>query len=219
MFRAFDAQQVTAAEYQQWMDAGFRRSGSTIYQPICSGCRDCTPIRVPVEQFAPSKSQRRVIRHNRDLVITVGPPQATAEKWQLYDRYQREWHDGAQAGDPLAFINFLYRSPVESLEFEYRDPRGAGGLGKIVGIGLCDVTPQSVSSVYYYFDPEESGRSPGTFSALYEILWAKSMKLAHWYAGYYIPGCARMNYKSRFHPAEILSTDGVWRPFEVRDPE
>jgi arginine-tRNA-protein transferase len=208
-FRAFQSNHMTGEEYQQWMDAGFRRSGSIIYQPACAGCRECRPLRVPIERFSPSKGQRRVMRRNEDLQVRVGRPEPTAEKWELYDRYQREWHDGKQAGDILGFISFLYRSPVETVEFEYRDT-----AEKLMGVGLCDVSAKSVSSVYFYFDPAQSGRSLGTFSALYEMLWARNMKIPYWYAGYWISGCRTMEYKARFRPCEILDTDGEWR--EIR---
>ena len=204
-FRAFQAGRMNGEEYQQWMDAGFRRSGAIVYQPACAGCRACVPLRVPVERLALSKSQRRALRRNADLRVRVARPRPTAEKWELYDRYQREWHDGKQAGDLLAFVSFLYRSPVETVEFEYRDGE------KLIGVGLCDVSTKSVSSVYFYFDPAEAGRSLGTFSALYEILWAREMKIPYWYAGYWISGCGTMEYKARFRPCEALGTDGEWR--------
>ncbi len=211
-FRAFEAQAVPGAAYQLLQDAGFRRSGSYIYQPMCAGCRDCAPLRVPVDAFTPSRSQRRVRRRNQDLVVHAGTPEATREKWELYDTYQRQWH-GKTAGpnaDLMEFVDFLYRSPVEAVEFEYRDPGG-----RLLGVGLCDLCPESLSSVYFYFDPRHARRSLGTFSALYEIQWARDMKLHYWYAGYWIQDCPAMNYKSRFRPCEILSTDGQWRALEA----
>ncbi|HVT81596.1 MAG TPA: arginyltransferase [Phycisphaerae bacterium] len=219
-FRAFDAggageggaggaRMVTGAMFQKLLDAGFRRSGSVIYQPMCARCRECVPIRVPVEGFTPTRSQRRVMRKNSDVVVRVAAPEATREKWELYERYQREWHKKkpSESEDVLGFVTFLYRSPVESLEFEYRDK-----WGRLFGVGLVDVCPQTLSSVYFYFDPRAAARSLGTFSAIYEIQWAKQMKMKYWYAGYWIKGCESMSYKSRFGPAEALGTDGIWRP-------
>ena len=211
VFRAFEAEHVPPEEFQRLLDAGFRRSGSIIYQPMCGKCRDCVPIRVPTETFTPSKSQRRVRRKNADVVVSVSSPAPTAEKWELYERYQRQWHrkNNAETEDFAGFISFLYHSPVESLEFEYRDP-----WGKLLGVGICDLCPASLSSVYFYFDPDQAHRSPGTFSAMYEIDWARQAKLSHWYAGYWIKNCPSMAYKSRFQPCEVLRTDGRWRRLE-----
>ena len=57
--RAIWASEIPAELYEQFMNAGFRRSGRLIYQPACRGCRECKSIRVPVAKFRPDKSQRR----------------------------------------------------------------------------------------------------------------------------------------------------------------
>jgi arginine-tRNA-protein transferase len=219
LFRAFEAEELSAETYQRLMDAGFRRSGTLVYQPMCPGCRACVPIRVPVGRFRPSRSQRRVLRKNQDVQVTVSIPAPSVEKYELYDRYQRQWHDGKQAGDPMGFLTFLHQSPVHTLEFEYRDP-GAGSQdehlrgGKLLGVGICDLTPRALSSVYFYFDPADARRSLGTFSVLYELAWAREHALAYWYAGYWVKGCATMEYKARYQPAEVLGTDGAWRAMD-----
>ena len=210
VFRAFEGSMetgVSGEEYQKLLDAGFRRSGTVIYQPMCPGCRECVPLRVPVKEFAASKSQRRVLRQNADIVLQVGRPEATREKWELYEHYQRDWHGKPVSETDLAgFVTFLYRSPVETLEFEYRDK-----WGKLLGVGICDLCPRSLSSVYFYFDPREAWQSLGTYSAMREIAWAREQGLEHWYAGYWIKTCGTMAYKSRFRPCEVLQTDGRWR--------
>lgn len=216
-FRAFDAADGNWAAglspeiFQKLLDSGFRRSGSIIYQPMCAGCRQCVPLRVPVESFVPSKSQRRVLRKNQDLVVRVGAPEVTREKWELYERYQRQWHKKniVESEDLPAFINFLYRSPMQSLEFEYRNK-----WGRLFGVGITDVLPLGLSSVYFYFDPTQGELSLGTYSAMYEIQWVKERGMGYWYAGYWIKGTGSMAYKSRFKPAEILHTDGIWRRLE-----
>jgi arginine-tRNA-protein transferase len=222
MFRAFEVSEtdaqgtgtgMTGQEYQRLMDAGFRRSGTIIYQPMCARCRACVPIRVPVAGFVPSKSQRRVLRAKKDLVVDVQRPEPTREKWEIYESYQRQWHAKKIGDEDVgSFVQFLYRSPVETVEFEYRDR-----WGKLLAVGICDICPESLSSVYFYFDPREASRSLGTYGALYEIAWAREMKLKYWYAGYWIRECPSMAYKSRFGPCETLGTDGVWRA--LNEPE
>ena len=56
--RAFWAEQLPGEIYHNLMDAGFRRSGRVVYQPICNGCRACLPIRVLVGEFKATKAQR-----------------------------------------------------------------------------------------------------------------------------------------------------------------
>lgn len=206
--RAFWAPELPGDLYHRFMDAGFRRSGRVVYQPVCGRCRRCVPLRVPVATFAPDKSQRRVWRRNQDLAVGVDGPVATAEKYDLYNRYRRDWHGSDEPHEWDEFTSFLYDSPVDTLEFSYRDP-----AGKLIGIGICDVCDASLSSVYFYFDPAERKRVLGTFSAMWEIAWAARAGIPHYYLGYWVSGCGAMEYKANFRPCETLGTDGVWRPF------
>ena len=197
--------------YQALMDAGFRRSGRLVYQPACPGCRACRPIRVMVEQFAPSKSQRRCWRRNSDLQVSVAAPVPTDEKYDLYRRYLREWHGTAEEASRPDFEAFLYQSPVQTIEFTYRNVRG-----DLLAVGICDICPLSISSVYCYFDPRHARRGLGTFSALREIEYARTTQLQWYYLGYWVRGCVSMEYKTDFSPYQLLDTDGVWRSLERR---
>lgn len=209
--RAFVTDRMPAEVYHRFMDAGFRRSGRVFYQPTCSGCRDCIPVRVPVATFKPDKSQRRSLRRNADMRVTAATPVATAEKHELYGRYLTGWHH-READDFAAFCSFLYDSPVDSVELEYRD-----SSGRLLAVGICDVCEQSLSSVYYYFDPADAARGLGTFGALYEIDVATRLGIPYYYLGYWIRDCRQMRYKTAFRPCELLGTDGVWRPAEESD--
>lgn len=204
--RAFAAAQFPGELYHRLMDANFRRSGCVFYQPICRGCRACMQIRIPVARFAESKSQRRCWRRNQDLSISAGNPQATDEKFDLYSRYLTQRHDGLMPDERASFEAFLYDSPVDTLEICYRDTGG-----RLVAVGICDVCSKSLSSVYLYFDPDQSRRGLGTFGALYEIHLARQLGIPYYYLGYWIQGCRTMQYKANFRPCEVLHADGVWR--------
>ena len=206
--RALWAERMPGELYHRFMDAGFRRSGKLVYQPVCRGCRACTPIRVSVESFRPSKSQRRCRRRNADLGVTVAEPVATDEKHELYRRYVTGRHR-QPAGDESreSFEGFLHASPVESVEFSYRD-----AAGRLLAVGICDLCGESLSSVYFYFEPEEARRGLGTFGALFEIETAKRLGVPWYYLGYWVDGCRSMQYKVDFRPAEVLGADGTWRP-------
>jgi arginine-tRNA-protein transferase len=207
MDRAIWADSMPAELYEQFMNRGFRRSGRLLYQPLCPGCRECKPIRLAVRDFAPSKSQRRSWRRNLDLKVSMTAPHLTDEKFELYRRYVRQWHQRQDVDDSAGLKSFLYDSPLQTtVEFEYRDPRS-----RLIGVGICDQCPAVLSSVYFYFDPRHAARSLGTFSAMYEISFARQLGLLHYYLGYYVAGCRTMEYKRNFTPCEILCPDGLWR--------
>lgn len=201
------APSVRPALYQQFMDAGFRRSGKLLYQPACRGCRACLSIRVPVAEFRPDKSQRRCARRNADLRITHAPPALSQEKLSLYEKYVRLWHGREEPNAVEGLESFLYESPLATtMESEYRDP-----AGRLLAVGICDLCPSVLSSVYLFFDPDEARRGLGTFAVLSEIAFAAERKLAYYYLGYWVQQCRAMEYKANFRPNQVLQPDGVWR--------
>ena len=213
--RAFATRSMDPELYHDFMDAGFRRSGRTVYQPVCEGCGLCVPIRVPVDRFRPDKGQRRCARRNADLLVRAAEPKLTDEKFDLYQRYQRQWHDGPTAtgdedGERSALEGFLYVSPVRTLEFEYRDR-----AGRLLAVGIADLCRRSFSSVYFYFDPDHRDRGLGTFGAVHEIAWAARAGIPHYYLGYWVSGCRKMLYKANFRPYELLDRDGRWAGVEA----
>jgi arginine-tRNA-protein transferase len=208
--RGLMASAIDGSTYQAFMDAGFRRSGRFIYQPVCRGCAECVPLRVPVSEFTPSTSQRRCSRRNQDLVVSISSPTLTDEKAALYRRYVQQWHHKSPSDaddDTESLRAFLYDSPTDSLEFVYRDLSN-----RLLAVGLCDVTPNALSSVYFYFDPDDRQRSLGTFGALTEIEWCRRNARSYYYLGFLIKGCAAMNYKASYRPHELLGRDGNWQP-------
>ncbi|HEX4055466.1 MAG TPA: arginyltransferase [Tepidisphaeraceae bacterium] len=203
--RAFAARHMPDLVYHDFLNASFRRSGLVIYQPVCQGCQACRPLRVLVERFHPSKSQRRCWRRNQDLIVSTGQPSATDEKFELYARYQQQRHGSTKDDNRSSFEDFLYRSPVQTLEFVYRDDRGT-----LLAVGICDVCPKSISSVYFFFEPSQSRRGLGTFGALCEIDLASRREIPYYYLGYWVKDCRKMVYKTDFKPYEILAADGCW---------
>src|SRR3546814_16631525 len=62
---------------------GFRGSQSVAYRPSCADCSACVSVRMRAGEFAPSQSQKRNRRRNRDLVVTACKPWATDAQYQL----------------------------------------------------------------------------------------------------------------------------------------
>ncbi|XP_073934273.1 arginyl-tRNA--protein transferase 1 isoform X12 [Castor canadensis] len=92
--------------------------------------------------------------------------------------------------------------------------------GKIVAVGVIDILPSCVSSVYLYYDPDYSFLSLGIYSALREIaftrqLHEKTSQLSYYYMGFYIHSCPKMKYKGQYRPSDLLCPETyVWVPIE-----
>lgn len=204
--QGFCADRLDAELYAALMDRGFRRSGRVFYRPACATCQACQPWRVPVLGFVPSRSQRRVWRVNADLRVEVDRPEPTQEKWGLFQAYLGAIHDDTMSDGWDAMVEFLYESPVNSVEFCYY-------LGEaLVAVSIADRSRETLSSVYAYYDPQFANRSLGTYSALWEIDYCRREDVAYYYFGYYVANCAKMAYKARFGPGEVLERYRNWVP-------
>lgn len=89
--------------------------------------------------------------------------------------------------------------------------------GRLVGVGILDVGRLDSSSVYFYFDPDESRRSLGTFSVLAECAWLRARGGRYHYLGLHVAASRHLAYKASFYPHERL-VGGLWRREERRGP-
>jgi arginyl-tRNA--protein-N-Asp/Glu arginylyltransferase len=205
--------ELTPSEYMVRLKAGWRRFGYSMFRPACPGCRMCLSLRVPVGTFRPDRGQRRAQAANDGSVeIVVGEPRATREKLDLYDRFHefqhsfKGWpdHGPSTAAD---YVESFVEHPFPTEEWCYY--RG----GRLAGVGYVDALPEGLSAIYFFYDPADRDRSPGTYNVLSVIRAAAARGLPHVYLGYYVSGCRSLEYKARFRPNEVLGDDGRWRPF------
>lgn len=204
---------LTAAEYQQAMSLGMRRSGTLVYRPLCAGCRKCQPFRVDVERFALSRSQKRVAKRCDGMFdVEVTRPRCDPEHLKLYARYQADQHNkDGQSADEESYLRFLVDTLTDTWELAWRDR-----AGKLVAVGVIDVVDDGLSTVYFYWDPALRDLSLGVYSALWEIDLARRWKKQYYYLGYLVPGADTMEYKAQFAGGEVW--DGAhWQPVASRD--
>lgn len=199
---------LTPEQFDACLAAGDRRSGRMLYRTRCPSCTSCEPLRVPVSQFQPSKSQRRAWKRNADDVrLSVGPPLVDQQRLSLFNRHKLERNLSA-SGEPLselAYMSWLVDTCVDTREFSY-------WLGeRLVAVSVLDCGTTSVSSVYHYFDPDESDRSLGVFSVLAELAWAQAHQFHWYYLGFYVSDCQHLRYKADYRPHE-RRVGGVWTP-------
>lgn len=194
---------LPAETYEQMLGDGWRRSGTFFYQNHCPGCNACQPIRIPVNEFAPSKSQRRVVRRNQDLTVSVVANEFTEEVFELYQRYQEARHGRDETSGKNGFRRFLCDSAVPTVQMHYR-------LGEtLLGVGWVDRLEDGLSSVYFVFDPDAKSRSLGTYSVIREIDHARQLGMRWHHLGFYVKDSRKMSYKANFYPHDLLIA-GRW---------
>lgn len=201
---------MNTARYSFLVEHGFRRSGNHVYSPYCPQCSSCVPSRIPVNEFQPSRTQRRTWRMNADLHMTEVQAKFYDEHYRLYQRYVSQRHPGSgmEQYGPDQYISFLSCDWGNSSLLEFR-------LGDmLVAVASIDHLSQGLSAVYTFFDPDMNSRGLGTYAVLRQIDLARKLGLPHVYLGYWISECKAMRYKAAFQPLEILH-DNKWQLFSV----
>lgn len=194
---------IEAAEFEAMLARGWRRQGACFFRPGCPACVKCRSLRVDVAAFSPGKSQRRALKRNLDVRLVIRKPTVTRQHMEIFNAYHADMHRrrgwNFEPTRPEEYSRtFLAGNFSFASEFLYLQGRS------LLGVGLVDVTPRAMSSIYFYHRPDWRPSSPGTFSVLKELEFAKETGRQWLYLGYWIAENASMSYKNRFEPNEIL---------------
>ncbi|WP_159878469.1 arginyltransferase [Aquitalea denitrificans] len=202
---AIPAEAIDAAVYSQLVKLGFRRSGLYTYRPYCDSCQACVPVRLPVADFQPNRSQRRSWKRLQQMEVRLLPLEFCEDHYQLYHRYQQSRHaGGGMAEDNVQqYSEFILKSGVESVLAEFRL------AGELKMISLIDRLSDGLSAVYTFYDSDDAQAGYGVFNVMWQIELARVWELPYLYLGYWIADCRKMAYKSQYRPLECLR-DGRW---------
>lgn len=204
---------IHADVYNELLNAGFRRSGLYTYRPYCDHCKACIATRILVDQFIPTRSQRRAWKKHQGLEAFALNLGYQEEHYQLYQRYQNQRHAGGDMDndDQDQYMQFLLQSRVNSRIVEFRDGAHDPHPGRLRMVSMIDILDQGISSVYTFYDTSDPSASFGSYSILWQIEQARVLKLPYLYLGYYIKESEKMAYKVKYQPMEGL-IDDHWQP-------
>lgn len=193
--------------YSGLLMVGFRRSQMIAYKPMCQNCMACQSIRIVVDDFKPTKTQKRVLNRNQHLYRKIAPPYLKQNHYHLYQRYIQNRHSGEDMAD-MSFDDIqsmVEQTTIDTVIVEYyrQDTQ------KLCGWVITDLTLYGPSMVYSVFSPEYEKDSLGTFAILNHIEFTKDLGMPYLFLGYWIKNCQKMAYKVNFKPYELY-TDTAW---------
>lgn len=208
----FEAAKVSPEDCDLLLSYGWRHFGTQFFRynlaPSKFEIRLVVPLRIRLENFKLSKSQRRILRKNSDLKIAINPIVLDEDKHGLFERHKIRFEEFT----PDSLYDFLDQdasnTPCESFEVCVYDSRQ-----NLLAVSFFDNGRESISSTYAMFEPAEEKRSLGIFTMLLEIQHAKELGKEFYYHGYAYEGESFYDYKKRFSALEGFDWNGNWTRF------
>ena len=205
----FDADFVTPEQLDQLLAAGWRHFGPKFFRYNLNVYKDnivrVIPLRIDLSRFELSKSQRRVLRTNSDLVSEIEPAMVTGDVHRLFDRHKQRFEHGV----PDSIYDFISREPqsvpCKTWQIAVRDEGN-----RLIAVSYFDVGGSSTSAIYGCFEPGEHRRSLGIFTMLKVIEYSKSLNKRYYYHGYAYDAPSFYDYKKRFSVVEVFDWNGTW---------
>ncbi|XP_048577514.1 arginyl-tRNA--protein transferase 1 isoform X3 [Nematostella vectensis] len=155
------------------------------------------------------------------------------ESYEVYKKYQTGIHkDKPDECTEKQYRRFLCSSPLVHSKEAGAPHMGYGSFhqqywldGRIIAVGVLDILPSCISSVYLFYDPAYSHLSLGVYSALREVylvqcLHKESASVQYYYMGFYIHSCPKMRYKGNYYPSYLVCPETYrWVPIEQCRPK
>ena len=113
--------------------------------------------------------------------------------------------------DPGQYMKFLACDWADTRFYEFHLE------GELVAVAVTDLLPSGLSSVYTFFDPAKQSAGLGVFALVWQIKHAIELGKPWVYPGFWVEGCDKMSYKSRYRPLEAWNGKN-WRRFGESGP-
>lgn len=207
---AFISEYVTPNGFDKLLAAGWRHFGEEFYRYEWGTWKGdwyhVLPLRVRTADFILSKSQRRNLNRNADLLVSILPNEITDEVDDLFHRHAERF-EYSRPQDLRTIVSATPATvPVEAVRVEVREGE------RLVAASFLDLGVTSASSIYGMFEPEMTSRGLGIFTMLKEIEYARDTRRTYYYPGYAYHEPSFYDYKKRFSALETFDWNGNWLP-------
>jgi len=187
-----------------YLGSGYRRNGNVIYNMHCPDCQACIPIRINPKEFSVSRNQKKVWNKNRDVTVESAPLSFSEQNLALLQKFLAARYPGRDSSPLDYYTGFFLNHITNTVEMRY-------SVGeRLIGVAIVDLSTAWLNVVFFYFDPAEERRSPGTYNILYLIDFCRQKEIKFTYLGYWIEEVKAMSYKAKFKPHYIYR-ENTWK--------
>ncbi len=198
----FTLDSVSPESMDELLLLGFRHFGNHFFRNACLSCNECRGIRLELDQFHPSKSQKRVLSKNSDLKTTVTIVQPNHEVRELVNLWQRN-RETKNNWSPRPFEQDEFEIAFQTLGPSSKMLLVRDSQNKLLAVSMLDKGLRCGNSIYACFHPDYEKRSLGTYTLLKEIEYLKEENCSFHYLGHYNSKSASLSYKIKFQKAQI----------------
>jgi leucyl-tRNA---protein transferase len=199
--------------FDLYLERGWRMLGHQIIRhniSVYEG-RMChtIPLRIRLDGFAMSKSQRKLLRRNKvHFSMRCREISLNAEKELLFQRHTTRFRD-LNNYEPYRLDNFLscyaHYLPVPGYEIELYDG------SRLVACSYFHVGANAISGTYCFFEPDYHKDSLGVYTLLLELEIAQRLGKVYYYHGYCYDIPSQFDYKLNYNNLEAMNWEsGAW---------
>ncbi|MEM9527965.1 MAG: hypothetical protein AAGA31_15225 [Bacteroidota bacterium] len=170
-------------------------------------------IRVDLQGFTFSKSQRKLMRRNANLFeLSRGPRIIDEERNTLYRKYAHEFDGRLSSSINESLEDYNGDTVFNTYETTVREKVS----GKLVAASYFDLGERTAASILGFYDPDLKSFSLGYYTMLLEMAYCLEQGMRYYYPGYVVPGYERFDYKLRLSKKSQffdLQTE-TWQPYD-----
>jgi leucyl-tRNA---protein transferase len=199
---------------------GWRHQGRIFFRYTHTTMEDVehriTPVRLELEHFQPSKSQRRTLRKNEDLRWEVQRTHIDDPMREMFETHKQRFVENV----PHQLEDFLGERPGThpcmnvSVKAFLDD--------QMIAVSFMDVGHHATSSVYAMFDPNHHRRGLGIMTLLKEIEVSQHAGKRYLYQGFATSKPSIYSYKTQFSGLQRFDWNSgnwhFWDPIVEPDP-
>lgn len=194
-----------------WADLLFRRN---YWEWRGQPCRVIL-LRIRLDGFQFSKSQRKCLRRNDDLLLFKHPIRILPVHEWLFERHARRFSHNRPMSIYGFFSAFSSIMPCYGVQFDVLNPQR-----RLIASSFFHIGKKSVAGNYCIHEPDEWKRGLGTYTMLKEIEFAMEQGRPYYYPGFVYDVPSEFDYKLNFNNLEYFDWWGNWYPIDrlpVRD--
>lgn len=204
---------ASPAKMDQFWAEGWRHFGILFFRYRLSLHGDkhfsVLPLRVDLERFTLTRSQKRVLAKNRDARTVIRPAVVDKVRESLFAKHILRYRENI----PSSLFDFM--SPVPASVPCVNLELCIYLKETLVGVTYLDIGQTATSAVYAMFSPAEAKRSLGILMMLKSIQFSREQGYRYYYPGYAYREPSAYDYKKRMMGLEYLDWTAGWKPYET----